>query len=104
MAKLYKQYCYSSLQQVSDSIQSEVFLEDGSQIISTSISLPDNITVTKTLNGVVSNFIVTPPNCIEIGFDNSYTGITTTEAIELGTSVSLVLLSVWAIKILRRGL
>ena len=100
---LYNSYCYPDLTAVASSMKSDFFIGGGYVLTDAVVNLTDiDITAKSGIN--VFTYTVTPPICTKLGFDNSYTGITTADAVELGSQVSLVLIIAWGIKILRRSL
>lgn len=100
---LYNSYCYATLQDVSDSIYSQVFLGNGDSI--SSISIVGN-SLQITANNQQASYIVTttPPACDSLGFNNSYFGIDPATAAQLAFACGLAILSVWAVKIGKRAL
>lgn len=103
--KLYKQYCYEDISDVVDSIKSDVLIEDFG-IVQNAFSTPAgkiNVSYLDT-SSVLRSFVFTPPECTILGFDNTYTGMSTDDAIEIGSLVTLALILAYSIKILRRGL
>ncbi len=102
--KLYKQYCYENLGDVRRSILSQMSI-DGFGIVQSVTSSSGVITVNYLdPSNSVNSFTFRPPNCDTLGYDNSYTGISTTDAIELGSMFTAVLVIAWTIKIIRRAL
>ncbi len=99
--KLYKNYCYETIEEVADVILSDPFVRHNSNIISVT-NTPSVITVQ--FNKKPKFVDVTPPDCTKLGFNSSYTGLTMSDSAELSGMISLALLAVWGIKILRRGL
>jgi len=97
---MYKSYCYESLYKIKDIIKSELFLQDGTRVEDVVVQ-SGHITIYDP-NYNMSMFY--PPTCSQLGFSSSYTGITTPDAVLLGSSISLVLVIAWGIKILRRAL
>ncbi len=99
--KLYKNYCYETIEDVSDVILSDPFVREKSHIVNVT-NTPSVITVKFNKKPIFVD--ITPPDCTKLGFNSSYTGLTMSDSIELSGMISLALLSVWGIKILRRGL
>ena len=99
--KLYQNYCYATISEVVDAIQSDPFLRDGSTITGVTSTI-DDITINFSKKPRTATF--TPPNCTTIGQANSYTGLSIADANELGWLMSLAMITAWGIKILRRTL
>jgi len=103
MPNLYKSYCYSSLDEVAQAVKSQVFTGDGSIIVDAVVNA-SSVDITTQLLTNFTVYSITPPACTKLGFDSSYTGITTADAVYYGSAVSLVLIIAWGIKIIRRAL
>jgi len=103
MPNLYKSYCYSSLDEVAQAVKSQVFTGDGSIITGAAVN-GLSIDISTQLINKITVYSITPPACTKLGFDSSYTGITTADAVYYGSAVSLVLIIAWGIKIIRRAL
>jgi len=97
---LYKSYCYEDLQTIADIFKSDVYLPNGLLIDQVVVSNGRLFVLDENTN--YFNFGL--PTCTTLGFTSTYTGITTDDAVVLGSSVSLVLVIAWGIKILRRAL
>ena len=95
------------MEDVASSVESVGFLGDGGQINGVTIvgqSLVINVYRRDALgNFSFINQTISIPSCTRVGFDNSYSGMTTADAIEISGLVGLVLITAWAIKSLRRG-
>ncbi len=105
MAKfLYNQYCYEDLFSVKRSIRSEMVIPDFG-IVQTVSSVVKTITVDYLKpDGTTSSYSFTPPICQQLGYDNSFTGLTTNDSVEIGGYIVLALVIAYSVKILRRGL
>lgn len=102
--KLYKQYCYPDTTAVGESIKSEMSIVDRGIIDTVTVS-QGVVTVNYfDVSNTLQSFTFTPPICETLGFDNSYTGLTTDDALELGVLVSIALVLAFSIKILKRAL
>jgi hypothetical protein len=99
---LYKNFCYETIDEVADSIYSEVFLGNGDAI--NSVTVAGN-TVQITASNQNSSYLVTttPPSCTQPGFNNSFFGVDIDTAAELGFMCAFAVISVWCIKIAKRG-
>ena len=101
---LFKSYCYETTEQVAASVHSSFFL-DGFGII-------QSVTVNNTVLNVtyltpsqtIQNFTYSLASCEKLGFDNSFSGLSQADSIQIGQSVAGVLLAAWAIKIVKRVL
>jgi hypothetical protein len=101
---LYKSYCYETSQQVADSIHSSFFLE-GFGVIQSVSGGGSSLTVNYlNLSGNLSSFSYSLVSCEKMGFDNSFSGLTKEDTLLLSGSMIAVLVSAWAIKIVRRAL
>jgi len=100
---LYKSYCYPTIEDVRDQFVSDPVLGSGWVIIS-SYNTDTTITL-KAVKGTNTRFYkIDPPTCTSLGFQNSYSGISIPDAIEI-TGLSLVFLSVCYVgKMLRRSM
>ena len=88
---LYKSYCYETPQQVADSIQSSFFLEGFGVIQSVSV-VGSGVTVNYlNSNGNLFNFSYSLATCTKLGFDNSFTGLTVDDSIQISSAVVAVL-------------
>lgn len=97
--KSYKEHCYSSIDEVSNIIASSPEL--GGKLISGVTTDITHVFVTFTDTTVYS---FTPPDCQQLGYLSSYTGLTMSESVELSWLVVSVLISAFIIKILKRTL
>lgn len=101
--KLYKSYCYSDINQVADSLRSNVFTDDGSFI--TSVIVTDQSLQISTLNNNKSySYTFIPSDCYSLGYDNSFTGISTSDSVELGGFVLIAFVSAYVFKLVKRAL
>ncbi|MBE8233020.1 MAG: hypothetical protein HAW67_04735, partial [Endozoicomonadaceae bacterium] len=50
------------------------------------------------------NITITPPDCTQLGFNQTYLGISFADSQELSWLIAGVLISAFAIKVLKRGL
>lgn len=103
MYYLHKSYCYETLQDVADTIYSQVFLGNGDAINSASVQ---GTSIQIAASNQQGSYIVTttPPSCETLGFNNSYFGVDPVTAAQLGFACGLAILSVWAVKIGKRAL
>jgi len=101
--KMYNSFCYESLEAVSASIGSNYFIGDGYVVIDTTIS-GSNINVTARKELINQTYTITPPSCTKLGFDNSYSGLSPVDALEIGALCTLVMASAFYFKVLKRGL
>lgn len=101
---LYKSYCYETVQQVADSIHSAFFL-DGFGVIQSVSSFGSSVTVNYlNSSGNLQNFVYQLATCEKLGFDNTFSGLTRDDSLALSSGMVGVLVSAWAIKIVRRAL
>jgi hypothetical protein len=103
---LYNSFCYATIQDVANSIQSEPFI--GSSILVSAtvngISIDLVLETPKQTNGInVTTHTIYPPECTQLGFNNSYSGLTTVDALELSGLALLVFVVAWGGKMLRRA-
>ncbi|MDD5215381.1 MAG: hypothetical protein PHQ03_07595 [Methylococcales bacterium] len=99
---LYKSFCYETVEQVADSIHSAFFL-DGFGVIQSVSSFGSGVTVNYlNSNGNLQSFVYPLATCEKLGFDNSFTGLTVDDSIQISSAVVGVLIAAWCIKILRR--
>ena len=104
MPKLYNQYCYATTADVRDSIESQMIIP-GRGIVQSTSNNGGVITVNYLDDSnLLQSFDFTPPVCSQVGFDNSFTGISTVDAVEIGGLVSLALILAFSVKIVKRGL
>ena len=101
--KLYNSYCYATLQDVADSIQSSPLL-GGAGIVTNGVVNVNAIDITYRYQLTDYIATVTPPDCSMLGFNNSYSGLTFDDSVELSGLGLLVLVTAFAIKVLKRGL
>jgi len=100
---LYKSYCYETLQEIADSIQSTVFFGDGFVIDNVSVGL-NTVVIDSIKLSTHYFYTVIPPLCSEIGFNNSYSGLTVSDSLELWGLSLVVLVAAFAVKVLKRAL
>lgn len=101
---LYKSYCYETVEQVATSIHSSFFL-DGFGVIQ-SVTYSGSTLTVNYLNSSssLSNFSYQLTTCEKLGFDNSFSGLSSSDSTLIGSSVVSVLIAAWAIKIVKRAL
>ena len=99
--KLYENYCYETIENVADVIRSKPFVKHNNVIKGVVVN---NNTIEIKFNKKPKNYDFIPPECTKLGFNSSYTGLTNSDANELGWLMALAMLSAWGIKILRRTL
>jgi len=100
--KLYKNYCYEDLSTVALNIESEVINDFG--IIQSATVSGSDINISYSNGQKNFTVLVTPPDCSELGFNSTFTGISTLDAVDLSGLVLLVLASAFSVKVLKRGL
>jgi hypothetical protein len=99
---LYKSFCYETIGQVSDSVHSSFFLEGFGVIQSVSAGgFGLNVNYLNS-SGNLMSFSYPLATCEKLGFDNSFTGLTVDDSIQISSAVVGVLIAAWGIKILRR--
>ncbi len=102
---LYQNYCYPDIQTVADNLQSQAFIPGYGLIASASPVSATQISLGLTLaDGSSSSVVLTFPACFQLGFQNSYSGISLADSIELSGLCLLILATAYSIKILRRGI
>jgi len=102
MPFLYKSHCYETLSQVVSSIQSTPMLGDG-YILTNAVASLNDVLITAQKELITANYTFTPPICSKLGFDNSYSGLTTVDSLELWALGSVAMAAAYASKLLRRG-
>lgn len=102
---LYKSFCYQSLSEVASSVQSEFVLPFG-VIQSVSLFSESSLSISylHSVNGsVLQDSLIYPvASCEKLGFNNSFSGLTSEDSSFIGSTVAGVLLAAWSIKILKR--
>ena len=99
---LYKSFCYETSAQVAASVHSAFFL-DGFGVIQSVSGGGYDLTVTYlNSSGNLLSFVYPIATCEKLGFDNSFTGLTAADSIQISSAVVGVLIAAWSIKILRR--
>ena len=97
--KLYRDFCFTDLSGVVDAVMSAPILGDGSVITSAVIN-GTSVDVTTNKPGT---FSITPPECSVYGPVDGL-GISFADSQDLSWLVTFVLVSAFALKVLRRGL
>jgi len=100
---LYNSYCYETLQEIADSVQSTVFFGDGYVVDNATVSA-ETIIIDAVKMSTHYFYTVTPPACSDIGFNNSYSGLTVTDSLELWGLSLLVMATAFAAKVIKRAL
>lgn len=100
---LYKSHCYATLQEVADSIQSSPDIGAG-YMVSSAVVSGSNVAVTANFGASVANYTVSPPTCSQVGFNNSYSGLTVADSLELWGLALLVMATAFSIKVIKRAL
>lgn len=77
---------------------------DGSIIQNVNVLDSDNISLTVDNGGDTRTFSITSPDCYKLGYASSYTGITTNDAIQLGSLVMIAFVSAYIFKLIKRAL
>lgn len=98
---LYDGYCYNDLDEVASQLQSKS-VGDWGFITDVTVSDP-NLLINYSLRNQIFTATITPPTCTKYGFQNSYTGVTTADAVEISGMVLLVLATVFSVKVIKRG-
>jgi len=102
--KLFDSYCYADINAVASQYYSKSTLGDGWVIDSATILNADSFNVSAISNNKIWSFTVTPPNCEKLGFDNSFTGLDTTDALHLSALCVSLLVTAFCMKVLKRPL
>lgn len=103
MAYLFKSYCYETVDQVAASVHSTFDFPLG--VMQSVVPSGSSLTITYLdANANLSNFSYPLATCQKLGFDNSFSGLTKDDSVVLGSALAAVLISAWAIKIIRRSL
>lgn len=100
--KLYNEYCYSDLATVADVVRSNQIMGDGSIINTVVVNV--NGTDLDITTDLPKSFTITPPDCTQLGFNKTWLGISFADSQELSWLIAFVLISAFAIKVLKRGL
>lgn len=100
---LYNSYCYETAQQVAASIQSSFTLPFG--VIQSVIPSGSSLTISY-LDGSKKLGTISYPlaTCEKLGFDNNFSGLSAKDSLFLAETMVGVLITAWAIKIVRRAL
>lgn len=106
MYYLYNSYCYETLDKAAQSFYSKGFLEGLGVINSYSLVSANEVSFlyTSTNGNKVSSFNYTFTECFQVGFDNSFFGVTHHQSIELAWEVVGILFAAWSIKALKKFL
>jgi len=100
--KKYNSYCYETINDVASSISSNFFIGDGQVVTGTAVS-GSSIIVSAQSKNQTYNYTVTPPDCDSLGYDNTFFGVTVPDVMELWAGTTLLLVTVYVIKILKRA-
>ena len=101
---LYKSYCYETVGEVAASVHSSFFI-DGFGIVQSVYSNGSVLTVNYlTPSNTLSSFNYSLASCQHLGHDQSFTGLTKEDSVDISSAMIGVLISAWAIKIIRRAL
>jgi len=100
--KLYNSYCYATIDEVAQNIASAPLVSGG--IIQSATVSGQSISIDYIYQQKNYTALVTPPDCTELGFNSSFTGISTADAVELSGLCVLALALAFGVKILRRAL
>jgi len=99
---IYQSYCYSSISDVKDQILSDPLIGDGWVVVSATTTTT-SINVTAQKQNTTRTYTLSPPECTALGFQNSYSGLTLDDSVEL-SGLALVFLAVCFVgKQLRRS-
>ncbi|GAB6140865.1 hypothetical protein JCM14076_15940 [Methylosoma difficile] len=100
---LYKNYCYPDSQAVAEAVHSEFTIE-GFGIIQTVTPNGDALTITVLTPDLTQQTInYTLQTCNQLGFNQSYTGLTVDDSLLLSGEILFALASVYAIKAVRKA-
>jgi len=100
--KLYKSYCYPTLDDVALNIVSNPVNDFG--IVSSATVVDQTIDINYSVKNQNYSIIVTPPDCSKLGFNNSYTGLSTADSLEISAGITLILVTAFCLKVLKRPL
>jgi len=100
--KLYNSYCYADISAVNDSVSSSVFIGDGTILTSTQILNADQISLTYSAANKSYTSVVGFPDCTSLGFDNSYTGVSISDAVEVSSLVILMFVIAFKYRMMKR--
>jgi hypothetical protein len=100
---LHNSYCYSTLAEVRDSVWSDPDIGSGFLISDVTIS-GSQLLVTAKKSNTIKTYTLTPPTCSEVGFNNSYSGLTVADSLELWGLSLLVMATAFSIKVIKRAL
>ncbi len=99
MPKLYKDYCYETVNEVRLQVLSNPILMDGS-IVQSAVMNSGNIDVVTD----TKSFTLNPPNCTNVGYTKTWFGLSFADAQETTWLVAAVLVTAFSIKVLKRVL
>lgn len=102
---LYKSYCYQDIESVIASFQSRVILDGFGLIQEINQISPGVLSVDYQIaDGSINTVTIELQTCERPGFDNSFTGISVEDAVELSGLILVVLAAAYSFKLLRRSL
>lgn len=99
---LYKQFCYETIDDVASSILSASIQGDGAFVDSVT-TYTSSIDINMVNRNQAWTYTYNPPSCSQLGFDNSFFGVTALDSVELAWMCSAVLIATWAVKTIRRA-
>jgi hypothetical protein len=101
--KLYNSYCYTDINAVSISIGSNFFIGGGQVLTSVSVLNSDQLSISTQSPDGTNAYTITVPDCTREGFDNTYFGVSVSDAYDMWMMSAVVLATVYYIKILKRA-
>lgn len=103
MPKLFNSYCYTDINAVANSIGSHFFIGDGQVLQSVSVLNADQLSLSFLRESSTHQYVITSPDCTREGFDNSFFGVSTSDAVQVTWLSIIVIIIAWSIKNLKRG-
>ena len=102
---LYKSFCYPTFDAVKRAIQSNVTLDQFGLIQDVTELSPNLLSISYQLPDLTySSLTYQVPVCGQAGFDNSYSGLTMDDSIELSGMILLVLAIAFGFRTLKRSI
>ena len=103
---VYQSYCYESLSDIADQFLSDPLVIPGFFIAEATFPGGDNIVLSlqELSTGDLQALSHSPPLCSSLGFVNSYSGLTISDAQELYGWGLLILVGTFVVNAMRRGL
>lgn len=98
----YKNYCYSTIDEVGTAILSEFVFPDGWSPLGYSVASGGDALIFNA--GTATERVFNVPSCEVAGHLSSFTGLTVDDAVELAWLCAAVIIVGWSVKVLRRAI